>query len=49
MAANLEETPILVWRQAMVEDARVVTLEDEKFPVRRTSRSRLREVDFNFE
>ena len=33
----------------MVEDAKVVTLEDKKFPVRRSSRSRLREVDFQFE
>ena len=49
MAANLEETLISVWRQAMVEDAKVLTLGDKKFPVRRTSRSRLREVDFNFE
>lgn len=49
MAANLEETLISIWRQAMVEHAKVVTLEDKKFPVRRTSRSRLREVDFQFE
>jgi hypothetical protein len=49
MATSLEETLISVWRQTMVEDAKVVTLQDEKFPVRRTSRSRLREVDFQFE
>ncbi len=49
MAASLEETFILVWRQVMVEDTKVVVLRDEKFPVRRTSRSRLREVDFRFE
>ena len=49
MATSLEETLISVWRQGMLEDARVVNLEDKKFPVRRTSRSRLREVDFQFE
>jgi hypothetical protein len=49
MATSLEETLTSVWRQTMVEDAKVVTLQDEKFPVRRTSRSRLREVDFQFE
>ena len=48
MAASLEETLISVWRQVMVEDAKVVTLHDEEFPVRRTSRSRLRQVDFRF-
>jgi hypothetical protein len=49
MTANLEETLISVWQQAMVEDAKVVTLGDEKFPVRWTSRSRLWEVDFQFQ
>ena len=49
MAASLEETLILVWRQVMVEDTKAVAFGEEKFPVRRTSRSRLREVDFQFE
>lgn len=48
MAASLEETLISVWCQAVVENAKVITLEDKKFPVRRTSQSRLREVDFQF-
>jgi hypothetical protein len=49
MTMNLEETLISVWRQALVEDARTVTLEGGSYPVRRTSRSKLREVDFRFE
>ncbi len=49
MATSLEETLISVWQQALVENARSVKLEDRSFPVRRTSRSRLREVDFQFE
>jgi hypothetical protein len=49
MAASLEETLISVWQQALVENAKNVTLESRSFPVRRTSRSRLREVDFQFE
>jgi hypothetical protein len=49
MAASLEETLTSVWRQALVEDAKSVILEERSFPVRRTSRSRLREVDFEFE
>ena len=49
MNASLEETLISVWRQALVEESRTVTLESESYPVRRTSRSRLREVDFEFE
>jgi hypothetical protein len=49
MAAGLEETLISVWQQALVESAKSVKLENRSFPVRRTSRSRLREVDFHFE
>jgi hypothetical protein len=49
MAASLEETLISVWRQAMVEGAKTVTVEDGNFPMPRTSRSRLREVDFQFQ
>jgi hypothetical protein len=49
MAASLEETLISVWRQVLVDQAKTVILEDHTFPVRRTSRSRLREVDFQFE
>ena len=46
---SLEETLISVWRQALVDDCRTVTLESENYAVRRTSRSRLREVDFKFD
>ena len=49
MATSLEETLVSVWRQALAENARRVTLEDRTFPVRRTRRSRLSEVDFQFE
>jgi len=49
MATSLEETLISVWQQALVDDAKTVTLEGRNFPVRRTSRSRLREMDFQFE
>jgi hypothetical protein len=49
MAESLEDTLISVWQQAMVDEAKTVTVEGRNFPVRRTSRSRLREVDFRFE
>ena len=49
MAASLEETLISVWRQVLVEDAKTVALESGSYPVRRTSRSKLCQVDFRFE
>jgi hypothetical protein len=47
MAETLEKILISVWRQALVEGAKTVTVGDKSFPVRRTSRSRL--LDFQFE
>ena len=41
MAASLEETLVSVWRQAMAEEAKSVIVGDQKFPVRRTNRSKI--------
>jgi fructose-1,6-bisphosphatase/inositol monophosphatase family enzyme len=49
MAPTLEDILISVWRQALGEEVRTVTVGGKRFPVRRTSRSRLREVAFRFE
>ena len=49
MATSLEDALVSVWRQVMAENAKTVTLDDESYPVRRTSRSKLREVDFKIE
>jgi hypothetical protein len=48
MGMSLEEALISVWRQVLAENATTVTLQEESYPVRRTSRSKLREVDFKF-
>lgn len=49
MQSKLEEALVAVWRQALVENAKVVKLEGQTFPVRRTPRRSLRQVDFTFE
>ncbi len=49
MAATLEQNLISVWRQALVDESKSVIVSGMSFPVRRTSRSRLREVDFQLE
>jgi hypothetical protein len=46
MAISLEQTLIEVWRQALVENANVVVLGAERYPVRQTPKRHLREVDF---
>ncbi len=45
---TLEEALVSVWRQALEENANLVELEGRRFPVRRTQRRRLRQVDFEF-
>jgi hypothetical protein len=46
---SFEQTLIAVWRQALVEGAKTVVLGSELFPVRRTAKKGLRQVDFSFE
>ena len=49
MKSSFEQTLIEVWRQALVESAKVIELGTERFPVRLTPKRGLREVDFMFE
>jgi len=46
MNPSFEQTLVEVWRQALVEDAKAVELGAERFPVRRTPKRGLRQVDF---
>jgi hypothetical protein len=45
---SFEETLIKVWWQALVEGAKVVVLGTELYPVRRTPKRGLRQMDFVF-
>ena len=49
MKSSFEKTLVEVWRQALVEKAKVVELEKERYAVRRTPRRGLRQVDFVFD
>jgi type IV secretory pathway VirB9-like protein len=49
MNSSFEQTLIKVWRQALVENAKVVELGKEHYPVRRTPKRGLRQVDFVFD
>jgi hypothetical protein len=46
MNLSFEQTLIEVWRQALVENANPVELGKERYPVRRTPKRGLRQVDF---
>ena len=45
---TLEAAFVAIWRQVLVENANLVQIEGRSYPVRRTSRLRLRQVDFEF-
>jgi hypothetical protein len=45
---SLEEALLSVWRQTLSENANLVEIDGRRFPVRRTARLRLRQVDFEF-
>lgn len=49
MRLSFEQSLIEVWRQVLVENARVVELGTESYPVRRTPKKGFRQVDFLFE
>lgn len=46
---KLDEVLVAVWRQALDENANIVEVAGHRYPVRRTARQRLRQVDFEFE
>jgi len=45
---SLEEILLSVWRQALVEGAPEVRVLDQAFPVRKTPKRGLKQVDFRF-
>jgi hypothetical protein len=46
---DLEEVLVSVWRQSLVEGAKYVQLDREKYPVLTTAKRGLKQVDFRFE
>ena len=49
MSSNLEEILISVWQQVMIEEAATVKVGGKSFRVQKTTRSKLREVDFEID
>jgi hypothetical protein len=49
VAAQLEAVLIEVWRQAFAENAKAVVLDGRRYPIQRTAKRKLRQVDFKFD
>jgi len=48
-APALDEALVAVWRQALVDGLKTVTLDSRSYPVRTTPNKKLRQVDFEHE
>lgn len=46
---EFDETVLSVWRQALVDSAKRVTVGGDSYPVRRTAKHKLAQVDFEFD
>ena len=49
MNPSFEQALIEVWRQVLIENAKVVELDEKRYPVRVTPQKSLRQVDFVFD
>jgi hypothetical protein len=49
MSISLESVLVSVWQQALVDRNKLVVLDNETYPVRQTSKSDLKQIDFRFE
>jgi hypothetical protein len=48
-SSTIDDAFISVWRQALVEKKKIVSVGGAPFPVRRTSKNRLAQIDFQVE
>ena len=49
MAASFESTLLSIWQQSLIDKKKTVDLDGKSYPVRQTSKSKLKQIDFNFE
>jgi hypothetical protein len=49
MKLSLEQTLVEIWRQTLVDNTEMVQIGSRRFPVRRTPKKGLRQVDFDFD
>src|SRR6266478_2189321 len=46
--SDLDDALLSVWRQALLERKKRVTLGDDSYPVQHTAKSKLAQIDFDF-
>jgi hypothetical protein len=49
VSSSLETVLVSVWQQSLIDKKKTVDLDGESYPVRQTSKSKLKQIDFSFE
>ena len=49
MSASLESALVSVWHQSLIDKKEIVEIDGESYPVRQTSKSKLKRIDFSVE
>jgi hypothetical protein len=49
MSASFESALLSVWQQSLIDKKKIVDLDGGTYPVRQTSKSKLKQIDFSFE
>jgi hypothetical protein len=49
MSASLESVLVSAWQQSLIDNKKTVEIDGEIYPVRQTSKSKLKQIDFRFE
>jgi hypothetical protein len=49
MSASFESALLSVWQQSLIDEKKIVDLDGETYPIRQTSKSKLKQIDFRFE
>jgi hypothetical protein len=49
MSASLETVLVSVWQQSLIDKTKTVEIDGETYPVRQTSKSKLKQIDFRFD
>jgi hypothetical protein len=49
MSASFESALLSVWQQSLIDKKKTVDLDGDTYPVRQTSKSKLKQIDIRFE
>jgi hypothetical protein len=49
MPASLESVLLSIWQQSLIDKKKTVEIGGESYPVRQTSKSKLKQIEFRFE